>query len=158
MVMKQFDTISAGRTTALVSKSAYGPSSKDDVEAWLDWNTTKNGLKELDIALPPEHIAKFKAARPDEPEEKVIKRARENFAGTLADKTRWVTNQSQDGVYLVRDDGIDSPVPLFNKDGKLVEYKYRDMKEHDVQATKYKQTAETFKNDNKKSFGLFGDF
>lgn len=156
MVFSKFDTVSAGRTKALISKDAYGPSSKDDVTAWIDWNTTKNGLKNLDIALPPEHLAKFTAAYGNSPE--TTKRAKENLAGTLQDQSRWVTNQSQDGVYLVQDNGIDPPKPLFNTSGKLVEYKYRDMKEHDVKTQKYQDTANAFKDTNKKSFGLFGDF
>lgn len=135
MVFKNFDTVSSGRTKALVSKSAYGPSSKDDVSAWIDWNTTPKGLKNLDIALPPEHLNKFTAAYGNTPE--TTKRAKDNFIGTLSESSRWVTNQSQDGVYLVMDNGIDPPIPLFNTSGKLVEYKYRDMKEIEVKSQRY---------------------
>jgi len=156
MVMKQFDTVQAGdRTNVLIHKNSYGSASSGDVKAWLDWNSQPKGLGSLDVRVPEKDVQKFVAAYGDTPESR--QRAKDNYVSVISRDSRWITNPAQDGVYLVQDNGIDSPAPLFNSTGKLVEMKYKDMREHDAEEAKEKATSAAIKS-SKGITGFFGGF
>lgn len=115
IVDKQYHIVPTGKSMLLVPKDLNGViTDADKISQSIRQSSYVEGLKNLNLMIPNDPLGKYK-------------RDPNTFYEDLAQTGKWVTNQQQDGARLmtVEMDGHLSPV--YDKYGKSVELKYKDI-------------------------------
>lgn len=115
VIGSQFNVVQGQRSAVIVPKTLAGqPMLPSTVSDYMSRYSDAAGFKELDPFIPKDPMGKY-AANPD------------SFYSDLAARSKWVTNQSQDGIKLMNTEMDGTLTPIYDKFGKPIEKKYTDL-------------------------------
>lgn len=117
VVRDNFAVASSGRSAVLIPRQYEAK--RTMIEDFMDSSLSMNNLKEMDIQ-PDSSYQKIDSLLNEDPKERFLK--------DVASKGQWITNDSQNGAYLVKQNIDGSFAPVRDTKGNRVEMKFESMR------------------------------
>ncbi len=110
LVDNNFEIVPVGRSVHMFAKGQGLDSTK--IRNFMDYYSTKEGLKELDVHVPSQ--------LPGAPTTEIM-------AESLVGKVRWVAMKDLKSAVLIKDDANRGPVPVIGANQNIIKFQYKDM-------------------------------
>lgn len=117
VVRDNFSVAHSGRSAVLIPRQYENK--RTTIEDFMDTSLNVKNLKEMDIKYDASYD-KVNTLLNEDPQERFLK--------DVADKGQWITNDSQNGAYLVKQNTDGSYAPVRDGKGNRVEMKFESMR------------------------------
>jgi hypothetical protein len=144
IIRDNFSVAHSGRSAVLIPRQYENK--RSTIEDFMESSVSEENLKEMDIKYDPSYD-KVNNLLNEDPQERFIKE--------VASKGQWITNDTQNGAYLVKQNTDGTFAPVRDGKGNRVEMKFEEMRgsglkySDDMRSTqrdidKYTESAKTY--------------